>query len=85
MDSIFQNMRAETMAEEEFLAEDLEEECEVPWTTNDQVWNVVRAKEKRRSLVKFLAGSKMSVSKAASDFLNLCFDKNFRNYLHPYK
>ena len=53
------------MAEEEFMDEDLEDEAEIPWTSNEQVWNVLRTKEKRRALIKFLAGSKMSVSKIA--------------------
>ena len=73
------------MAEEDFMDEDLEDEAEIPWKSNEQVWNVVRTKEKRRALVRFLAGSKMSVNKAAADFLNLCLDTTFRNYIHPYK
>ena len=46
---------------------------------------VLDDKDKRRALIRHMSGESIVMNKHCLDFLGTVFDREFRNYIHPYK
>ena len=68
------------------LAKDADKEmAEIPWKDYTTMKRVLEDDNKKRALIKYVAGQTMTETRAGSDFMNLVFSDDFRNHVVQYK
>lgn len=66
------------------VSDNREAQADIPWTSNEQMWDVMSDSNKRHALVVLMAVRCFGRNKTASSFMKAVFDTNFRHHIWQY-